>query len=324
MENIRNDHDDHGDEGFVFVDRRRRRSIFCKFVSAPTGIVAFPVLFFFFLIAVVVCCISPTENAFCHPPKIQQHRHQHHQYHHHHRHYHHYFDYCSLPSSPPSSSSSSTALCLFRPDWIRRAGRIEGKRKERRAMFESFRKRQEELGIIIQQPIIQSTKKNKDNKPQRYRVVSSNKKSSSNESKNGNIDISDSDSDKSTPVVDENTNTKNDDNGNDNDDDDLLKVYLFVPENDFDANDETNVFDRLRNGEIVTSVRRKKRVVKINDDDAKSNNNNKNQSSNNNNENVVIWIEHDRGGWSPSIVAGVTRLIPIEQHKDDNENDAFN
>ncbi len=140
-------------------------------------------------------------------------------------------------------------------------------------MFEALRKRQEQLGI----PKTLFGKR-KDPKPRKYLVVTDNK------------------SDR-TMV----------DNG------DGLAIYPFVPEDEVEANDESNVLDWLDQGEIVTAIRSKKVAdesvppppiavkaatliynvqPKIHRD--------------------VLWIEHDRGGWSPTIVDGTTRLIPID------------
>lgn len=144
-------------------------------------------------------------------------------------------------------------------------------------MYEALRKRQDELGIPRALPS-NKPKDEKVMKPQRYRVVSS-----SNNSNNTSYE-------------------------------DGLAIYPFVPENAVEANDESNVLDRLDTGEIVTAVRRKSVAdasaepprmsvvaataiynvqLKIRTD--------------------ILWIEHDRGGWSPCIVDGETRLIPVEE-----------
>eukprot|EP00535_Pseudo-nitzschia_heimii_P008707 CAMPEP_0197180950 /NCGR_PEP_ID=MMETSP1423-20130617/5380_1 /TAXON_ID=476441 /ORGANISM="Pseudo-nitzschia heimii, Strain UNC1101" /LENGTH=260 /DNA_ID=CAMNT_0042631099 /DNA_START=185 /DNA_END=964 /DNA_ORIENTATION=- len=187
------------------------------------------------------------------------------------------------PSRTSATTTSSSALGLFRPDWMRRAGRIEEKRKEGRVIFDSLRKRQDELGIP--RTLYKTKSRNADNKkPQMYRVVSSNK----NKNYNGT--------------------------SMENDDDDCLAIYPFVPEGDVEANDESNILDRLRDGEIVTAVRQQ-RVI---DENAAPlpmavvaataiyNVQHKIRTD-------ILWIEHDRGGWSPSIVDGVTRLVPVNE-----------
>jgi hypothetical protein len=165
---------------------------------------------------------------------------------------------------------------------MRRAGRIEEKRKEQRDMYESLRKRQDELDMPRTLPM-GKTYDEKDATPQRYRVVSS--KNSNSTSCNG---------------------------------DDGLAIYPFVPENDMEANDESNVLDWLDHGEIVTAVRKKK-VADANVDPPRMavvaataiyNVQHKIRTD-------ILWIEHDKGGWSPSIVDGVTRLVPIDGNNRD-------
>ena len=159
---------------------------------------------------------------------------------------------------------------------MRRAGRIEQKRKERRELFKALRKRQEQLGI----PKTLFGKR-KDPKPRKYLVV-----------------------------------TDNNSDGTMSDTGDGLAIYPFVPEDQVEADDESNVLDRLGHGEIVTAIRSKKvadesvppppMVVKaatlIYNVQPKIHR-------------YVLWIEHDRGGWSPTIVDGATRLIPIDGAK---------
>ena len=183
-----------------------------------------------------------------------------------------------------SSTINTSALGLFRPDWMRRAGRIEEKRKERRGMYESLRKRQDELGL----PRTLYTSKIRevdDATPCRYRVVGSN---NSNSTSGENYE-------------------------------DCLAIYPFVPEDEVESNDESNVLDRLCHGEIVTAVR-KKSVADANAAPprmavvaATAIYNVQHQIRTD-----ILWIEHDRGGWSPSIVDGVIRLIPV----DDNDSDS--
>lgn len=68
-----------------------------------------------------------------------------------------------------------------------------------------------------------------------------------------------------------------------------LNVYLIIPETEYEAQDKTNIMGRLKHGEIVRSTSPQE----------------------------GIWIEHDKGGWSPSVVDGMTRLVPIENSGDD-------
>lgn len=96
-----------------------------------------------------------------------------------------------------------------------------------------------------------------------------------------------------------------------------LAVYPFVPEDEVEANDESNILDWLEHGEIVEAIRTKK----VSDDSVTPpsmavmaatliyNVPNKIETD-------VLWIEHDKGGWSPTIVDGVTRLIPINDAAD--------
>ena len=198
--------------------------------------------------------------------------------------------FCSTPQIPSRQNSamshdySTSTLFLLRPDWMRRAGRIEQKRKERRKMFESLRKRQDELGI--QRTIARTTDRWKKMTPTKYIVITPKSP------QNGTIVQSDGDC-----------------NG--------LAVYPFVPEDEVEARDESNILDWLEHGEIVEAVRAKK----VTDDSVPPpstavmaaamiyNVPSKIQSE-------ILWIEHDKGGWSPTIVDGVTRLIPINNAAD--------
>jgi hypothetical protein len=146
-------------------------------------------------------------------------------------------------------------------------------------MYESLRKRQDELDMPRTLLPTGKTNNEEDAAPQRYRVVSS---------KISNSTSCD-------------------------DDDDGLAIYGFVPETDMEANDESNVLDWLDHGEIVTAFRRKK-VTDTNVDPPRMavvaataiyNVQHKIRTD-------ILWIEHDKGGWSPSIVDGVTRLVPID------------
>ena len=63
-----------------------------------------------------------------------------------------------------------------------------------------------------------------------------------------------------------------------------LNVYLNVPDDFLEAEDETNIYGQLEHGEIVTAVGPRQ----------------------------GIWIEHDKGGWSPMFdTNGRTRLAPL-------------
>lgn len=185
---------------------------------------------------------------------------------------------------------------------MRRAGRIEEKRKERRSIYESLTKRQDELGISRILPTSKTSNTDDDDDdtaPQRYRVVSSNNKNNNNNNDNN---------------VDDDTNTSKDsDNDIDNNDEEGLAIYLFVPENDSEANDKSNVLDLLHHGEIVTAVQKKKvadanaaplRMAVVAATAI--------YNVQHNIQTDILWIEHDKGGWSPAIVDGVTRLIPID------------
>merc|ERR1712238_547907 len=103
-------------------------------------------------------------------------------------------------------------------------------------IYTALRKRQKELGIVqvgdhknrVAEKVMKKTQ------PQRYRVVSS-------------VDIHTSyNSNNSTTAYQQDEHIP--------DDNDLLKVYIFVPENDWDANDESNVLERLKHGDIITSI----------------------------------------------------------------------
>jgi len=81
----------------------------------------------------------------------------------------------------------------------------------------------------------------------------------------------------------------NPETGNDSDGDQkkgMLKVYLCIPEDDFEARDKSNIVNRLEDGEIVTSISPER----------------------------GCWIEHDAGGWSLSVLDGQIRLEPIEEN----------
>merc|ERR1712238_230042 len=161
-----------------------------------------------------------------------------------------------------SSSSSASALYYGRPDWMRRFGRIEEKRKERVMIYTALRKRQKELGIVQvgdhKNRVAETMMKN--TQPQRYRVVSS-----------SDIIHTSSKNKNST------TTYQQDEHIPDDDDDDLLKVYIFVPENDWDANDESNVLERLNHGEIITSINQE--ITSSSSSTTSTNNNNKSSSS---------------------------------------------
>jgi hypothetical protein len=65
----------------------------------------------------------------------------------------HYHHHLSFPRDLKTKQQQLTSLNLFRPDWMRRAGRIEEKRKERKQIYNSLHKRQNELGIMRPLPI---------------------------------------------------------------------------------------------------------------------------------------------------------------------------
>lgn len=69
---------------------------------------------------------------------------------------------------------------------------------------------------------------------------------------------------------------KEDDNG-------LLNVYLNIPESKYEAEDPTNIINKLQHGEIVVALSPKE----------------------------GIWIEHDGGGWSAMTIDGFDRLEPL-------------
>jgi len=139
-----------------------------------------------------------------------------------------------------------SSLHMFRPDWMRRAGRIEKRRQEKNEIFNSLRQRQDELGMM--------SKKKKKKAQRKYRVNNTTT---------------------TTELL-------------------LLNVYMFIPQDEYEINDRSNIMDQLKDGEIVTSV----------GGDEKGG-----------------WIEHDRGGWSPTVVDGITRLIPIIESSTDSSNE---
>lgn len=188
---------------------------------------------------------------------------------------------------PVGASSKSSALGLFRPDWMRRAGRIEDKRKERRDMYEALYERQGELGMP-RTLNTRDTRLSKDQPPQRYKVVASN--------------------------CIRNLNNTSQINNNFNDEDGLA-IYPFVPEGEVETNDASNILDNLEQGEIITAMR-KKTVV-----DSSVNPPRMAVVAATAIYNVqhtmhtdILWIEHDKGGWSPSVVNGVTRLVPVDEN----------
>lgn len=239
-----------------------------------------------------------------------------------------------IPHTEPSGFSwkdargsvSSSALALFRPDWMRKYGRMVDKQKAPRTMQDSLKKRKEELGIRERAPRLplptdnRSDEKIKTTVPRKYRVVPSSM---------------DNDNSNSNDNTDGSGNKRNDNDAAANDDnsEDLLKIYLFVPEDEIDASDESNVMDRLQNGEIVTSERTKT-VAEANDEAAAAAaaeaarvpvavaaaraiyNVPGPAPPASASPSGVLWIEHDRGGWSPSVVNGATRLIPIDGNDD--------
>jgi len=275
---------DNNNNAIVSRRRRRRRDYNYNYHlrrrhGSPPRLVLLKLLMVLMVTFSCCCCCLSMINAFhCHHPshrslprhsKIQQTRQQ------------------VQVQRQQQSTSKTTSLNLFlRPDWMRRAGRIEEKRKERKQIYNSLRKRQNELGILL--------------KPERYRVVSSNNNNNNN---SNNVDVD---------VDVDNVNNF------------LLKVYLFLPENDWDANDESNVFDRLDHGEIITSINKEKITASASASASDSNINPDNDTDDYSSVGEeVIWIEHDRGGWSPTTVDGIIRLIPILDD-DDDKNDSGN
>merc|ERR1711865_723856 len=219
------------------------------------------------------------------------------------------------PSSSASASSSSALAMLLRPDWMRRATRMGELRKERVTVtiYKSLRQRQKELGLVTttEEEAIKSTddptssnsrkKKNKTTRnkkamPQRYRVVSSAMINTRNQNNNNNNNTS-------SHACEDATSGRYD----------ALNVYLFLPENNLDLNDKSNIIYRLDHGEIITSTTKKTVPVAVEDDKQQAQQQQqKQQQQQQQQSTAVLWIEHDRGGWSPSIVNGVTRLVPIE------------
>ena len=200
---------------------------------------------------------------------------------------------------------------------MRRAARIAELRKERVTVtiYKSLRQRQKELGLVTttEEEAIKSTedptssnnrkKKNKTARkkkamPQRYRVVSSamiNNRNQNNNNNNNNNTSSNACEDATISHYD------------------ALNVYLFLPENNLDLNDKSNIIYRLDHGEIITSTTKKTVLVAAEDDEQQAQQQQqKQQQQQQQQSTAVLWIEHDRGGWSPSIVNGVTRLVPIE------------
>ena len=206
---------------------------------------------------------------------------------------------------------------LLRPDWMRRAARIAELRKERVTVtiYKSLRQRQKELGLVTttEEEVIKSTddptssnsrkKKNKTTRnkkamPQRYRVVSSAMINTRNQNNNNN-----NNNNTSSHACEDATSGRYD----------ALNVYLFLPENNLDLNDKSNIIYRLDHGEIITSTTKKTVPVAVEDDKQQAQQQQqKQQQQQQQQSTAVLWIEHDRGGWSPSIVNGVTRLVPIE------------
>ena len=75
----------------------------------------------------------------------------------------HYHHHLSFPRDLKTKQQQITSLNLFRPDWMRRAGRIEEKRKERKQIYNSLHKRQNELGIMRPLPITSIISYNNNN-----------------------------------------------------------------------------------------------------------------------------------------------------------------
>ena len=195
---------------------------------------------------------------------------------------------------------------------MRRHGRISEKRKEYREVHEALRKRREELGIaLLEEGGPSSPGRDKIARggggpfPKRYRVVSWFRNGSSDRADCGSSSSSSSGNNSS---IDETT-------GENRAENDPLKIYLMVPENEVEATDESNVLDYLEHGEVITAVG--KRRVAPSDPVrpevlAASIIYNAGDPSVLRKHREVLWIEHDKGGWSPCAIDGVTRLVPIE------------
>mmetsp|Transcript_23022 Transcript_23022/g.33980 ORF Transcript_23022/g.33980 Transcript_23022/m.33980 type:complete len:171 (-) Transcript_23022:82-594(-) len=126
--------------------------------------------------------------------------------------------------------TTTRTFALCRPAWLRRFSRIKQKSEENRKVYDSFKKRQKQLGV-----------------GKRYRCC--NPKSLLQEQEQ-----------------------------------ELLNVYLNIPENEYEAKDPTNIFHRLKHGEVVQAVSPQD----------------------------GIWIEHDGGGWSAKTIDGMARLEPMD------------
>jgi hypothetical protein len=93
----------------------------------------------------------------------------------------------------------------------------------------------------------------------------------------------------------------------------LLNVYLLIPETDYEATDETNIMGQLRHGEVVRSMTTTTAAATLDTSTGST-------TKPNNTYGRICWIEHDKGGWSPTVVDGMTRLIPIDENDDGNNN----
>jgi hypothetical protein len=92
-----------------------------------------------------------------------------------------------------------------------------------------------------------------------------------------------------------------------------LNVYLNIPETESEACDETNIMGRLRHGEIVRSMSTSEQRPSQQHQPQRKYVEGRATAT------TTIWIEHDKGGWSPTVVDGMTRLVPINEDNDDND-----
>ena len=97
-----------------------------------------------------------------------------------------------------------------------------------------------------------------------------------------------------------------------------LNVYLNIPETEDEANDQTNILCRLGHGDIVRSV--SSSTISTTTSSVVSNRDRTTSNTCKRKESIqqVHWIEHDMGGWSPTTVDGMTRLVPIDGDDSDD------
>jgi len=209
--------------------------------------------------------------------------------------YHHHYPYHhrNMPiqtrtsSSSPSSSTAPTSTqlhALLRPDWLRKASRVKRiQQRNNRANLESLSSSSSSVG-------------NKSVEGKLFQCC------------NPSIiefDDSSSSSSQTEQVQFPSPSWK----------EQRLNVYLNIPETEYEANDQTNILCRLGHGDIVRSV-----SSMISSSSSASSSYSVNGSTSSSKSLEVNWIEHDMGGWSPTIVDGMTRLVPID---DDDDDDSF-